>query len=60
MKVQLKCPVCSARIADTDNMVTTKMKVIGRNESPLVNRWRADYYLKCRKCKSNIGIQKIE
>lgn len=60
MKLQLKCLVCNARIADAENTVTTEMKVIVRNENPLINGRRADYYLKCKKCKSNIGIWKIK
>jgi len=60
MKMQLKCPVCEARIADTENTVTTRMKVIAGSGDPLIDRRRADYYLKCKKCKSNIGIWKIK
>jgi len=60
MKMHLKCPVCEARIADTENTVTTRMKVIFGRGDPLIDRRRADYYLKCKKCKSNIGIWKIK
>lgn len=60
MKMQLRCPVCDARIADTEDTVTTEVKLIVGKESPLINKRRADYYLKCKKCKSNIGIWKIK
>lgn len=54
-KVQLRCPVCGARLIDS----------VSGNRSELVPEWRfrtgwkPDYIQKCPKCKTQIGIRKL-
>lgn len=60
MKMQMGCPRCGRRILDTEN--STKSEVLDlddkRNEA-ILRAWKADYYVKCWKCKAHIGIKKI-
>ena len=45
MKSQLVCPRCGRRVLDTDIRQLEK--------------WKADYYIKCWKCSSHLGIRLV-
>lgn len=52
MKSQLVCPRCGRRVLDTDSTVINDVRVIRQLE-----KWKADYYIKCWKCSSHLGIR---
>ncbi|MDD3653105.1 MAG: hypothetical protein PHO01_02785 [Desulfotomaculaceae bacterium] len=52
---QIHCPKCGCRIIDAARSTRTLIKALsGNDESP------ADYYMKCRSCRTEIGLQKLE
>lgn len=53
MHVKVKCPCCNSRVIDTDENTTVIVKVIE-------NFNKCDFYVKCPKCKKEIGINKIK
>ena len=53
--MQLKCPVCNARLIDSVSGNRSKL-VPEENFRP---EWRPDYIQKCPKCTRPIGIQKL-
>jgi len=50
---QLKCPKCGRRVIDTENGVKTEIRVIQDQID-----WVPDFYTKCWKCKTELGIKK--
>lgn len=50
---RLLCPICGYRIIDQKAGITSELRLIAQGEE-----WQADYYLKCQKCKSEIGLRK--
>lgn len=55
MPKQIKCPICNRRLIDAEESVESEVRVFNPAET-----WKADYYLKCWKCKSNIGLKKTK
>ncbi len=51
---QLGCPLCGSRIIDADEKVKSEVRAYKQ-----AKKWKADYYMKCWKCKSNIGLKKL-
>lgn len=51
-RYRLLCPKCGYRIIDQEVGVTSELHLVQEEE------WQADYYLKCQKCKSEIGLRK--
>lgn len=59
MKQAVKCPRCNSRLLDEEYGVNTLTKVVDpNNPGPPKNRWIPDYYIKCWKCKSKVGLKK--
>ncbi len=54
MPKQIKCPICNRRLIDAEESVESEVRVFNPAET-----WKADYYFKCWKCKSNIGLKKL-
>ncbi len=54
MRVKLKCPHCSWRLADYNNKIKSVTKVISKEDYK-----DYDYYIKCQGCKKEIGVIKI-
>jgi phage FluMu protein Com len=54
MRKQLRCPICNRRLIDAEVNIETELRAF---DPAMV--WKADYYLKCWKCKSSIGLKKI-
>ena len=54
MHQQLKCPLCNHRVIDAESSVKSEVRVFKPTES-----WKADYYTKCRNCKKEIGLKKL-
>ena len=53
MHVQLKCPSCNSRVIDMNAKTVAKAEIYK-------NLNEADFYIKCSKCKNEIGIKKIQ
>ena len=55
MHVTIVCPTCGSRLCDCDSQVERKTKItrVFKNK-----RIPADYYLKCWKCKTTVGLKK--
>ena len=55
-KPSLSCPICeNERLIDTSELTHSKTYVPGQT-----GYMEADYYQKCKGCKEQIGIKKIE
>jgi len=54
MNKKLMCPICGARIVDASEHTVSELRVVKEEL-----KWIADYYQKCKKCKKEIGIKKI-
>lgn len=51
---KIRCPACSARLLDTpENVIMEVVSSSASDDTP------AEYYMKCWKCGSSIGIQKV-
>lgn len=55
MNKKLMCPICGARIVDASEYTISELRVVEEKEL----KWVADYYQKCKKCKKEIGIKKL-
>lgn len=55
MRKVLRCPKCGARIIDADDNTQAEMCISTEKEKDLY----ADFYEKCKVCKSDVGIKKI-
>lgn len=55
MHKEIKCPCCGYRLIDADRKIITEACAVDQ-----VNKMEADYYVKCKKCKKEIGIRKIK
>lgn len=55
MTVTIVCPTCGSRLCDADSQVIVRTKIT-RNK--INKKCPADYYIKCWKCKTTIGIKK--
>jgi cytochrome c-type biogenesis protein CcmH/NrfF len=54
MRKKLECPICNfSRLVDSDIRIKSELKAESKTN------WVADYYVKCPKCKNEIGIRKI-
>jgi len=51
---QLICPNCGSRLIDEGINTDTELWVVSEE-----NDFEADYYAKCRTCKHEIGIKKL-
>lgn len=49
---QLKCPVCGKRLIDCNHGVKSQVSIAEEAAG-------ADYFTKCKNCKTEIGIKKI-
>lgn len=54
MNKQLKCPCCGARLLDEAEHSKSEVRVANSKSD-----WKADYYTKCRRCKKEIGLRKL-
>ncbi|MEI6132408.1 MAG: hypothetical protein WCQ41_06270 [Bacillota bacterium] len=54
MVKKLKCPICGFRVIDSESEVKTELRVIKDSEE-----WKPDYLGKCRSCKQEIGLKKL-
>jgi uncharacterized protein with PIN domain len=52
MRKKLRCPSCDSRLIDEDGK-TQSQAMVAEGDTP------ADYYLKCRVCKKEIAIKKL-
>lgn len=60
LKKEIYCPICHSRIIDSEVDVHTELRVVKtQGHSPPQNLWVPDYYIKCWKCKSEVGLRKI-
>ncbi|MDE6210168.1 MAG: hypothetical protein K2M73_10925 [Lachnospiraceae bacterium] len=59
MKKKLLCPQCGGRLIDTEGTVKSETRAIDFRYDNSMGKWIPDYYLKCWKCKANIGIRKV-
>lgn len=59
MKKKLLCPLCRSRLIDTESTIKSETKAMDFRDNDSMGRWIPDYYLKCWKCKANIGIRKV-
>jgi transcription elongation factor Elf1 len=55
MKKKLVCPVCGARLVDAGEGVRSEVVVLKKGNKSK----NPDYYLKCHKCKNEIGVRKL-
>ena len=55
MKKRVACPVCGARLVDSDDRVRSELK----EKSRITADWDADYFMKCHNCGKEIGVKKI-
>ena len=55
-KKSLSCPVCGNRRL-IDAPIFTESEMVPEDKIPI--GWLPDYYQKCRRCKSEIGIRKV-
>ena len=55
MTVSIVCPTCGRRICDADSQVVIRTKITREKSN---KKYPADYYIKCWKCKTTIGIKK--
>jgi DNA-directed RNA polymerase subunit RPC12/RpoP len=51
---RINCPKCGRRVADADDEIDTEVHEINQTAA-----WRADYYVKCWKCKAQLGFKKL-
>ena len=51
---QLACPNCGSRLIDEGISTDTELWVVNEGSD-----YEADYYAKCKTCKKEIGIKKI-
>ena len=54
MKKQVNCPHCGGRVAESDESVKTEIRILYPNI-----KWKADYYTKCWKCHTIVGLKKL-
>lgn len=59
MKKKLLCPQCGGRLIDAESTIESETKAIDFRYDNSMGKWIPDYYLKCWKCKANIGIRKV-
>jgi ssDNA-binding Zn-finger/Zn-ribbon topoisomerase 1 len=52
---RVKCPKCGARLMDENINTSSVLHVMEEGV-----HWEADYYPKCKVCKAEIGVRKIE
>ena len=50
----LNCPCCNVRIIDSSLCINSKLY-----DMEVAEEITVDYYAKCKRCKKEIGIQKI-
>lgn len=53
-KKKIKCPCCGSRLIDSNEQIITVAE-----EVELYGKKEADYFIKCKVCKKEIGIKKI-
>lgn len=51
---RILCPVCSSRVIDEGAETQTEIRIF----KP-ADEWRADYYTRCWKCKTILGLRKL-
>jgi len=56
MPIQIKCPACGSRVCDTNSRVFVRTRIT--REPKKLREYSADYYIKCWKCKTTIGLTK--
>ena len=55
-KKKLICPVCNfQRLIDSAVSIESEL----RKEDDIDSKWKPDYYMKCPRCKNQIGIRKV-
>lgn len=53
-KKQVECPKCGfKRLVDAN--ITVRIEAYEENEMPL--NWNPDYFIKCKKCRHQIGLR---
>ena len=52
---QIQCPRCGSRIIDASMGTKTLIRVLPEKEE-----LPADYYMKCKHCRTEIGLKKLE
>lgn len=52
---RVECPKCGSRLMDESIHTSSELRVM-EDGVP----WEADYYPKCKVCKAEIGVKKIE
>ncbi|MDR0695953.1 MAG: hypothetical protein LBF68_00200 [Christensenellaceae bacterium] len=52
---RLPCPACGFRVIDAEIDIHSELHIMEKGDS-----WNGDYFAKCERCKSDIGIRKIE
>jgi DNA-directed RNA polymerase subunit RPC12/RpoP len=55
MKKKIKCPCCGSRLMDSNEKIKTLVL-----ETQSSDEDAADYFIKCKGCKKEIGIIKIK
>lgn len=55
MKKKLECPVCGGRLVDREEGVKVELVVSTKTNKKI----KPDFYVKCRKCGSEIIIRKL-
>lgn len=53
-KKKIKCPCCGSRLMDSNEQIITVAE-----EAAPYGEEEADYFIKCKTCKKEIGIKKI-
>lgn len=52
---RVECPKCGSRLMDESIYTSSELRIM-EDDVP----WEADYYPKCKVCKAEIGVKKIE
>lgn len=52
---RVECPKCGSRLMDESIHTSSELRVMEEGIA-----WEADYYPKCKVCKAEIGVKKIE
>lgn len=52
-RIKICCPSCGARIFDSEEGIQIQTRKIEKNS--IYRNWQPQYYIKCYKCKSEIG-----
>lgn len=55
MRRKLDCPVCGYHLVDAADDTTSQVRKVQKKDV-----WEPDYFCKCPRCKSDIGIKTVK